>query len=102
VRIVAYVPDLMDRSKVAAAGEVTFVGQPSALIEAASGADVVVVDLTRPGVLEAVASVAGGTRVIGFANHTERELMESARAAGCGTVLARSAFFARLPELLDD
>ena len=99
-RVVAYVPDLMDRSKVAALGDVSFVADPADLAARAAGegADVVVVDLTRPGVLEAVAAV--DARVVGFANHTERELMDAARAAGCDTVLARSAFFSRLGELL--
>jgi len=98
-RVVAYVPDLMDRSRLsAAATDVTFVPEPDALAEAARGADVVVVDLTRPGVLAVVATI--DVRVVGFANHTERELMESARAAGCETVLARSAFFSRIPDLL--
>jgi hypothetical protein len=98
--IVAYVPDLMDRSKVgAAASGITFVTTPAALPLAAADADLVVVDLMRPGVLEIVPTLA--VPVIGFANHTERELMDSARAAGCTTVLARSAFFSRLPELLD-
>jgi hypothetical protein len=38
--------------------------------------------------------------VIGFANHTRRDVMEAAQAAGCEQVLARSAFFARLDDLL--
>lgn len=97
-RIVAYVPDLIDRSKVAAAAPVTFVARPQDLAAAAEGADLVVVDLTRPGVLDAVAGLGG--RVVGFANHTERELMDAAAAAGCETVLARSAFFSRLDQLL--
>ncbi|MGI9023577.1 MAG: hypothetical protein ACR2HV_10185 [Acidimicrobiales bacterium] len=98
-RVVAYVPDLMDRSRLsAAADEVTFVTQPEGLAAAAGEADVVVVDLTRPGVLEVVPTLTG--RVIGFANHTERDLMASALAAGCTTVLARSAFFSRVGELL--
>lgn len=98
-RVVAYVPDLMDRSRVAAGpGEITFVNDLAGLASAAVEADVVVVDLTRPGVLEVVPTLGG--RVIGFANHTERELMESARAAGCATVLARSAFFGHLGQLL--
>ncbi len=97
--VVAYVPDLMDRSRVAAAAKaITFVNDLAQLATAAAGADLVVVDLTRPGVLEAVATLSGP--VIGFANHTERELMDSARKAGCTTVLARSAFFSRLGELL--
>lgn len=98
-RIVAYVPDLMDRSRVAAARSgIRFVANLAALPDAAAQADVVVVDLTRAGVLELVATLPGP--VIGFANHTERDLMDAARLAGCATVLARSAFFSRLGELL--
>ncbi len=98
-RIVAYVPDLMDRSKVkAAAPDATFVPDPSALTAAAADADLVVVDLTRPGVVEVMPSIEG--RVIGFANHTARQLMDDASAAGCDEVMARSAFFSRLGDLL--
>ena len=99
-KVVAYVPDLMDRSRLAGAADVIFVDRPAALAATAAdhNADVVVVDLTRPGVLEAISSVPG--RVLGFANHTERDLLESARAAGCEQALARSAFFSRLPDLL--
>jgi hypothetical protein len=99
-KVVAYVPDLMDRSRLAGAADVTFVDRPAALAATAAdqSADVVVVDLTRPGVLEAVSSVP--VRVIGFANHTERDLLESARVAGCEQALARSAFFSRLPDVL--
>ena len=98
-RIVAYVPDLMDRSKVAAAGDATFVSRPEDLAGLTGAADVVVVDLTRPGAVEALSSLSG-SRVIGFANHTRRDVMESARAAGCEHVMARSEFFSRLDELL--
>ena len=106
--VVAYVPDLMDRSKVAAAAPgVTFVprpdGLPAAVADAAADLDsdvTVVVDLTRPGVLEVLPSLAGRGRVVGFANHTARQVLDDARAAGCDQVLARSAFFSRLEELL--
>ncbi|HEX3623664.1 MAG TPA: hypothetical protein VHT97_15220 [Acidimicrobiales bacterium] len=98
-RIVAYVPDLMDRSKVAAAGDVTFVSRPAELPAAGEAADVLVVDLTRPGVVDVLTELAG-RRVIGFANHTSRDVMAAARAAGCEQVLARSEFFSRLDELL--
>jgi hypothetical protein len=99
-RIVAYVPDLMDRSKVAAAAaRVRFVGRPSELADAADEADLVVVDLTRPGVVDVLDELVA-TRVIGFANHTSRDVMAAARDAGCEAVLARSDFFARLDELL--
>lgn len=108
-RILAYVPDLMDRSKVAAAGgaRVVFVPTPIQLAETVAAGDLVLVDLTRAGVLEALpvvverASEGPRGRVIGFANHVERPTMEAAEAAGCHVVLARSAFFSRLPEWLD-
>ena len=96
--IVAYVPDLLDRSKVAgAAADVRFVSRPADLV--GTDAELVVVDLTRAGVVEVLGDLAG-TRVIGFANHTRRDVMDAALAAGCEQVLARSAFFSRLPELL--
>jgi hypothetical protein len=98
--IVAYVPDLMDRSKVAAAAKVTFVADVDSLVAAADGADLVIVDLTRPGVVGSLTSL--GAPVIGFANHTQRELLDGARAAGCVEALPRSAFFSRLDELLGD
>jgi hypothetical protein len=101
--VVAYVPDLMDRSKVSAASpaEVRFVRTPTDLAEAAATADLVVVDLGRPGVIEALVDVAAlGVRVIGFGSHVDRELLDAARAAGCSQVLARSAFFGQLPTLL--
>jgi hypothetical protein len=96
-KVVAYVPDLMDRSKVAAAAtDITFVNRPQDL--AGTPADLYVIDLMRPGAVEALGSIEG--RIIGFARHTEPELMKSARAAGCETVLARSAFFVQLESLL--
>ena len=100
--VVAYVPDLMDRSKVSAAGPpVAFVTSPAALVEAARSADVVVVDLGRPGVVEHLpAVVATGVRVVAFGSHVEREVLDAARAAGCAEVLPRSRFCASIPELL--
>ena len=97
-RIVAYVPDLMDRSKVAAAGDCIFVSRPGDLAALSPSADVVVVDLTRPGVVDVLTDLQG--RVIAFANHTARDAMQAARAAGCDQVLPRSDFFARIDELL--
>ncbi len=95
-RVAAYVPDLMDRSKLAAAGDVTFVATPGEL--AGTAADLVVVDLSRTGVLEVLDQV--GARTIGFASHVDHELLAAARAAGCDEVLPRSKFFARIGELL--
>ncbi len=97
MRIAAYVPDLIDRSKVAAAApDATFVDKPSKL--AGLDAELVVVDLGRPGVIDELGSLSG--RVIGFARHTQRDLITEAKAAGCDEVLVRSDFFPRLGELL--
>lgn len=96
---VAYVPDLMDRSKVSSVGPVTFVANPSDLPAAAKGATLVVVDLSRPGVLEILPQIAA--RTIGFGRHDDRERLAAASAAGCDRVLARSAFFSQVAQLLD-
>jgi CheY-like chemotaxis protein len=39
-------------------------------------------------------------RVVGFLSHVQGDLAAAARAAGCDTVLARSAFVQQLPQLL--
>lgn len=99
-RVVAYVPDLMDRSKLTSVGDVRFVATPDELGDASAGADLVVVDLSRPGVLEALGRLGGGVRTVGFGSHVDHGLLAAAGAAGCDEVLPRSRFFARLPELL--
>ena len=100
--MIAYVPDLMDRSKVAAAGPpVSFVPTPAALVDAAGDADGVVVDLGRPGAVEVLpAVVAKGVRVVAFGSHVDKDVLDAARAAGCHEVLPSSAFFRDLPALL--
>jgi hypothetical protein len=100
VTVAAYIPNLMDRSKVAAAADaigvaVSFAASADALDGSAT---LTLVDVGRHGVLEALGAVRG--RSIGFASHVDRDLIRRALDAGCGQVLARSAFFARLPSLL--
>jgi hypothetical protein len=99
--IVAFVPDLMDRSKLAAAASepVRFVNLAE-LNELALLARLVVVDLDRPGAVEAVARMPEEVRSIGFGSHKGRETLDAARAAGCTVVLARSELFRRAGELL--
>jgi hypothetical protein len=121
-RIILYVPDLMDRSRIEAGRRVVgataepleFVRSPAdlaaALLSARSvDSDVgspepratVIVDLGRPGVLEVLGDLAaGGAEVVGFASHVDRDLLRRSRKAGCTTVLARSVFFGKLAELL--
>jgi hypothetical protein len=101
--VVAYAPDLIDRSKISGANaDVRFTSSPDALVEAASlpGVDLVVVDLGRDGVLDALRRLPEGLRSIGFGSHVDTDLLAAARAAGCDAVLARSQFFSRLAELL--
>ncbi|MEM7285570.1 MAG: hypothetical protein AAF480_04390 [Actinomycetota bacterium] len=94
MRVVAFAPDLMDQSKLRAAG-VEIVRSVGALAEVE--ADRVLVDLSRPGVLDAIADV--DAEVIGFGPHVDDDLLQAGRAAGCSEVLARSVFFRRLPAL---
>ena len=101
MKVVALVPDLMDRSKVAAAAPgAKFVARAGDLAGAATDADVVVVDLSRPGVVEALpALVATGVRVVGFGSHVDRATLTAAADSGA-EAMARSEFFRRLAELL--
>ncbi|HUS62702.1 MAG TPA: hypothetical protein VMY34_10930 [Acidimicrobiales bacterium] len=89
-------PDLMDRSRISAAcPEATFVGAVADL--ATTDAQVLVVDVARPGALDAI---RGSTaRVVGFASHVDADLMAAARDAGV-EVMARSRFFSSLPAVL--
>jgi len=91
VTVVAYVPDLMDRSRL---GGVVDAFVPSVDALADVEADVVVADLARAGVLDAVAAlVARGVRVVAFASHVDTATIDAAQAAGA-EVLPRSRFFA--------
>jgi hypothetical protein len=90
----------MDRSRVSGAvAGVHFVARPDDLSDAPAGATVVV-DLSRDGVLPALAGLDGRRR-IGFGSHVDRERLEAARQAGCDLVLARSEFFRRLRDVID-
>jgi len=44
--------------------------------------------------------LTSGIPVLGFVSHVQSDLISAARAAGCDTVLARSAFTQHLPQLL--
>lgn len=94
MRVVGYAPDLMDQSKLKGAG-VEMVRSVADLTDVI--ADRVLVDLSRPGVLEAVAGI--DAEVIGFGPHVDDDLLAAGRAAGCTEVLARSVFFRRLADL---
>jgi hypothetical protein len=95
VTVVAVAPDLMDRSRITSAVPGVRFVTPGEL--AAVDADVLLLDLSRPGVLELVGSLTA--RTVGFCPHVDDELAARAREAGCDEVLARSVFFRRLPDL---
>ena len=99
---VAFVPDLMDRSKLNGIKDLVVVPSVGALdsIAGLGPQDVVAVDLSRPGAMEAAARAARtGARVYGFASHVDTETMKAANAAGINA-MARSAFFGRVAELM--
>jgi len=91
VTVYAFVPDLMDRSRITTALDgVTFTDDP----EACSGAHVVIVDLARcRGCVRDVRAVAPSARIVGFLPHLDHELAADAKAVGVDVVLARSRFF---------
>ena len=99
-RVVAYVPDLMDRSKLLAVVPGARIVRAPAELGPLDTAATVVVDLSRPGALDLVdTAVTAGARVLAFGSHVDRVLLDAAAARGA-QVLARSAFFSRLGELL--
>lgn len=99
MRVVAYVPDLIDRSRITTfAPTAKFVDKPSDLASATASADIALVDISREGAVDALRGVQC-QRVVGFTNHTDKASMASAEAAGA-IALARSDFFIRLEELL--
>lgn len=88
----------MDRSRLSSVPGILFVNAPEELAEIATGSDVVVLDVSRPGVLE-VAEAINARHIVGFASHVDEALMEEARRRGCDEVLARSVFFRRASRL---
>ena len=102
--VAAFVPDLMDRSRLAGTPGLELVDRLEDLAAAAAGADLVVIDLSRPGALEAVPKLAPKP-VVGFASHVDRQLLEAARRAGCARAVPRSTVLARrggLERLLEE
>lgn len=93
IRVVGFAPDLMDASKLRNAGA-EMVRSSAELVGIA--ADLVVVDISRPGVLDVIGDI--DARVVGFGRHTDLDLLAAAEAAGCDEVVVRSVFFKRLAE----
>ena len=77
---------------------------PAALLVAARGAQLVIVDLRRADALAALDALAAEgasitAPVVGFVDHERTDLMEEARRRGC-TPLAKGKFTSELKNLL--
>lgn len=99
--VVAVVPDLMDRSRLRAPGvevvTVSVAALHGELVSRGSEVALVVADLSRPGVLDAITGLE--VPVAGFAPHVDDEMLGRARTAGVDAV-PRSVFFRRWPDQL--
>ena len=91
VRVCAFVPDLMDRSRIRTArADVVFTEDPGACADA----EVVVVDLQRrASVVPSVRVAAPFAYIVGFLPHVEHRRDPAAGPEGVDTVLPRSRFF---------
>jgi hypothetical protein len=91
MRVVAFVGDLMDRSKISAAVPgAGFATSP----EDAAGADIVVIDVkAHPDAVAAVRKLVPDARVVAYGRHDNPEALEAARADGADVALPRSRFF---------
>jgi CheY-like chemotaxis protein len=115
-RIIAGVDDLLFASKIRAAGQGLAVdlvfGRSAAemlLLARETRPALVILDLNsaRLRALDAVAALKGDpaladVRIVGFVSHVMTDVVNAARRAGVDEVMARSAFAARLPEILAD
>jgi CheY-like chemotaxis protein len=112
--VLAVVDDLLFSSKIRSVAE--HLGEPMAFVRSRAdvvpalidkGARAVIFDLDRSpldpiGAITEIRSRSdlAHVRVLAFVRHTSAETIAQARRAGADVVLARSAFFPALPELL--
>jgi len=90
VSVAAFVPDLMDQSKLRLAmPDICFVKEIYELIDIE--VDLVVVDLSKSEVLEVLHKI--DSKILGFVSHIDKEIIAEAEKAGCEKVLPRSKFF---------
>ena len=78
---------------------------PAAVAEAHPRAVIIDLNLRSAAPLDSIRALKGDPAtspipVVAFVSHVQEQLIADARAAGCETVLARSAFTRQLPELL--
>ena len=98
VSVVGFVPDLMDQSKLRLEiPEICFIKEVSELFDL--DVDLVVVDLSKPEVLDVLTEIKSTT--LGFASHIDKETITAAEKAGCTKVVPRSKFFRDLHSLVN-
>jgi len=112
--VLAAVEDLLFRSKISETAsqlgiEASFPRNPRKLLAAVreSPPDLLILDLNSArfeplSLLGDLKSdeVARNVTTVGFLSHVQKNLAVAAREAGCGRILARSAFTKNLPEIL--
>jgi len=108
--VVYFVRDLLFVSKIREAAEQLGIGVAPArdldtLEREAAGARLVIVDLRLADAMAALERLArqpnaATVRTVGFVDHERIDLMEAAKALGCGRVLAKGQLAAELPRLL--
>lgn len=101
-QIVVLSANLMDRGRFRHLGPVTFVTADVELRSAAKAAVLIFADLSVPGAISALRTVANERdaeqpmKVIGYAGHVEKDLLNAARELPGVEALPRSVFFKRL------
>ena len=108
--VVHLITDMLFASKVREAAKhvgLTIQGarDPLSLTEAARAARLVIVDLRVPRALEALEALSGDPAAravpcVGFIDHERTDVMDAARARGCGQVMAKGQCANALPKLL--
>ncbi len=103
--VVALVTDLMFSTKISSTGAA--VNVPVRVVRTADdlepGATLLLVDLDAEGAFDAIErcrTMIPAPRIVAFGPHVRADLLAAAREAGADEVLPRSAFVARLPDLL--
>jgi CheY-like chemotaxis protein len=112
-KIVALLSDLMFTVKIQEAAkragvDAMFVkSEDAAIAQARQNPAVLIIDLNDPGInaLDVISKLKGdnetaGVKLLGFVSHVQADLKRAAEEMGCDTVLPRSAFSSKLPEIL--
>lgn len=103
-RIAYLVTDLLFASKIRETARQLGVDAEScrtgdALAQAATSAQLVILDLRRPDALAVLGALPPGVASVGFIDHERVEVMEAARERGC-RAYAKGKFTTELPGLL--